>query len=63
MADPQHPTDDELQAFAADPSQWGEPEGTLTGPAAAAAGRALLEAAGVDVDELDRRMGRPGTTA
>lgn len=54
MAEP-HPTDDELQAFAADPTQWGEPTEILTGPAAAAAGRATLVAAGVDVAELERR--------
>lgn len=54
-----HPHDAELEAFAADPTQWGEPEEVLTGAAAAAHGRAVLEAAGIDVDELDRRMGRP----
>lgn len=41
-----YPSDAELQAFAADPTQWGDPEETLTGEAAAAAGRADLEAAG-----------------
>lgn len=40
------PTDAELQAFAADPTQWGEPEETLHGSDAAAAARADLEAAG-----------------
>lgn len=56
------PNEAELQAFAADPTKWGKPKRVLTGAAAAAHGRAVLEAAGVDVDELDRRMGRPGPT-
>ena len=51
--------DEDLQAFASDPTQWGEPEEVLTGESAAAHGRSVLESAGVDVDELDRRMGRP----
>lgn len=54
-----HPNDAELDAFAADPTQWGEPEEVLTGDAAADYGRAVLESAGVDVDALDQRMGRP----
>ena len=57
--DAQRPTDAELQAFAADPTQWGEPQGVLTGAAAAAAGRADLEAAGLDVEELERCRARP----
>ena len=55
-----HPHDDELQAFAADPTKWGKPEQVLTGSAAAAYGSSVLEAAGVDLDALDRRRrGRP----
>lgn len=54
-----HPHDAELQAFAADPTQWGKPEATQTGSAAADAARADLEAAGFDVDAFDQRMGRP----
>jgi hypothetical protein len=53
------PTDAELQEFAADPTQWGEPEEILTGADAAAAAQADLEAAGFDVDAFDQRMGRP----
>lgn len=37
---------------------WGPPAVVLRGAAAAARGRALLEAAGVDVKELERRVGR-----
>jgi hypothetical protein len=51
--------DDELAAFAAAPESWGEPRGTLTGPDAAAFGRGLLEAAGVDVVAVERSVGRP----
>ena len=37
---------------------WGPPAVVLRGAAAAARGRALLEAAGVDVEDLERRVGR-----
>lgn len=53
------PTDAELQQFAADPTQWGEPEQVLTGSAAATAARADLDAAGFDGAAFDQRMGRP----
>lgn len=53
------PNDEALEAFAADPSKWGEPESVLTGAEAAAAARADLETAGLDVKAFERRMGRP----
>jgi hypothetical protein len=55
----------ESARFAADPESWGSPTGRLTGADAAARGRGLLEAAGVDVAAVERRVGRPrvgGTT-
>ncbi|GMA37782.1 hypothetical protein [Demequina litorisediminis] len=48
-----------LDAFAADPTKWGQSRGTLTGADAAAHGRALLESAGVDVEAIERSAGRP----
>lgn len=48
-----------LAAFAADPATWGEPREVLTGDAASAYGRSLLEAAGVDVRAVERSVGRP----
>lgn len=51
--------DDEAALFATEPDAWGEPQGRLTGADAAAHGRALLEAAGVDVAAVERRVGRP----
>lgn len=45
-----------LRRWAADPSTFGESEGVLTGAAAAAYGRAVLEHAGVDIEALGRRM-------
>jgi hypothetical protein len=51
--------DDALRAFAADPGAWGAPAETLTGQAAADYGRAVLQAAGVDIAELERVAG-PG---
>jgi hypothetical protein len=51
--------DGESARFAAEPGAWGEPQGRLTGADAAAHGRALLEAAGVDVAAVERRVGRP----
>ena len=41
--------DAEAARFAAEPESWGESQGRLTGADAADHGRALLEAAGVDV--------------
>ena len=49
----------EAASFAADPDAWGEPQGRVTGADAAAHGRDLLEAAGVDVAAVERRVGRP----
>ena len=51
--------DSESARFAVEPGTWGEPQGRLTGAAAAAHGRALLEAGGVDVAAVERRVGRP----
>ncbi|NYI42605.1 ribbon-helix-helix protein, CopG family [Demequina lutea] len=51
--------DTEAARFAAEPESWGEPQGGPTGADAAAHGRALLEAAGVDVAAVERRVGRP----
>lgn len=45
--------------LAAAPEAWGDPQGLRTGPDAASHGRALLEAAGVDVGQVERRVGRP----
>lgn len=44
----------EADAYAADPTAWGNPIGTLTGADAAQHGRAALEAAGVDADAVER---------
>jgi|GEM_PF-874054 len=49
----------EAHAYAADPTAWGNPIGTLTGADAAQHGRAALEAAGVDVGAVERAAGRP----
>ncbi len=51
--------DADAASFAAQPDAWGEPQGRTTGAAAAAHGRALLEAAGVDIAGVERRVGRP----
>lgn len=51
--------DADAARLAADPDAWGEPQGRVTGEAASAHGRALLEAAGVDVEAVERRVGRP----
>lgn len=45
-------------------AQWAmtgmtKPRRTVVGPAAAAEGRAMLEAAGVDIAAIERRVGRP----
>ncbi|MGC4176095.1 ribbon-helix-helix domain-containing protein [Demequina sp.] len=42
-----------------DPLSWSPPAQTLSGEDAAAYGRSVLESAGVDVEELNRRVGRP----
>jgi hypothetical protein len=55
-------TNDKAQAaaaFAANPAAWGAPAQTLTGAEAAAFGRSVLEAAGVDVAAVERSVGRP----
>lgn len=49
-----------LDHFASDPTQWGEPEETLTGDAAKAAARATLQMAGVDTDDIDNGPTRHG---
>ena len=51
--------DAEAARFAAEPESWGESQGRLTGADAADHGRALLEAAGVDVAAVEHRVGRP----
>ena len=51
--------DEALARWAEDPSAWGEPADVLTGDAAAAFGRSLLESAGVDVEAVERSVGRP----
>jgi len=51
--------DAEAARFAAEPESWGGPQGRLTGADAADHGRALLEAAGVDVAAVEHRVGRP----
>lgn len=51
--------DKDAARLAADPDAWDEPQGRETGEAASARGRALLEAAGVDVAAVERRVGRP----
>lgn len=51
--------EDALAAFAEDFSKWAAPKRTLRGNEAAAFGRNMLAAAGVDIDALERRVGRP----
>jgi len=51
--------DQQAARFAAEPEAWGAPQGRLAGTAAAVHGRAILEAAGVDVEAVERRVGRP----
>ncbi len=53
------PREREAAELATAPEAWGEPQGRLTGADAAFHGRALLEAAGVDVPGVERRVGRP----
>jgi Ribbon-helix-helix protein, copG family len=48
-----------LAKWAEDPTTWNTPEGVLRGDAAAAYGRSVLEAAGVDVVSVERAAGRP----
>lgn len=52
-----------LDHFASDPTQWDEPEETLTGDAAKAEARTTLQMAGVDVEAFERRMRYPGMQA
>ena len=51
--------DQQAADFATAPQEWDAPQGRLVGAAAAAQGRAILEAAGVDVEAVERRVGRP----
>ncbi|MCL2091382.1 MAG: ribbon-helix-helix domain-containing protein [Micrococcales bacterium] len=51
--------DEALARWAADPSAWDAPKDVLTGTAAAAYGRDVLTAAGVDVPAVERAVGRP----
>jgi hypothetical protein len=51
--------EEQAARFAASPDAWGEPDGVRTGADAAAHGRSVLEAAGVDVEAVERRVGRP----
>ncbi len=48
-----------LATWAEDPATWTEPKGVLRGDAAAAYGRSVLEAAGVDLAAVERAAGRP----
>jgi hypothetical protein len=52
-------SDEDLAQWAADPAQWKDPVQVLTGDDAAAYGRGLLTDAGIDVDAVDRTVGRP----
>lgn len=65
MSESATPADEELSRWARDPFVWGQPQETLTGDAAAAYGRSLLEGAGVDIaavegrhEQVDRQLGR-----
>ena len=59
MSESATPADEELSRWARDPFVWGRPQETLTGEAAAAYGRSLLEGAGVDIVAVERAVGRP----
>jgi hypothetical protein len=48
-----------LAKWAEDPTKWTAPERVLRGDAAAAYGRSVLEAAGVDIAAVERAVGRP----
>jgi hypothetical protein len=48
-----------LATWAQDPTAWSAPQGVLRGQAAAAYGRGVLEAAGVDLAAVERAVGRP----
>ncbi len=48
-----------LAKWAEDPTTWTAPERILRGDAAAAYGRGVLEAAGVDIAAVERAAGRP----
>lgn len=49
----------EAEHFAASPEHWSRPGAVLAGAEASAYGRSVLESAGVDLDALSRRVGRP----
>jgi len=51
--------EEQAARFAASPEGWGEAQGVRTAADAAVHGRAVLEAAGVDVEAVERRVGRP----
>ena len=53
------PRERQAADFAVAPEAWDEPRGRRIGPDAASHGRALLGAAGVDVEAVERRVGRP----
>ena len=53
-------TEEKLEAWASDPSQWGKPQGVLTGPEAAEFACHLLGAQPGEIEDLERRRaGRP----
>jgi hypothetical protein len=52
-------TDKDLAKWAENPTTWTAPQGVLNGAAAAAHGRSVLEAAGVDLAAVERAVGRP----
>ena len=49
----------DAQAFVDAPGSWSRPAAVLAGAEAAAYGRTMLEDAGVDLEALARRVGRP----
>lgn len=57
--DSQETTNEAFERWADDPTRWKQPEGVLTGEAAAAYGRQVLQDAGVDVEAIERSAGRP----
>lgn len=48
-----------LAKWAEDPARWAAPKGVLRGADAAAYGRGVLKAAGVDIAAVERAVGRP----
>lgn len=59
MTAKKRPDDTVLAKWAEDPATWTAPKGVLRGDEAAAYGRGVLEAAGVDVAAVERAVGRP----